>query len=46
MTRNEFGEIHETWTELMTIYDEIDALNAEALLETGVDAYAAQPASA
>ena len=46
MTRNEFGEIHETWTELMTIYDEIDAMNAEALPETGVGAYTALPAAA
>ena len=46
MTRKEFGEIHETWTELMTIYDEIDALNAEAPPEKGFEAYAAQTASA
>jgi hypothetical protein len=46
MTRNEFGEIHETWTELMTIYDEIDALNAEAQTETGFGANAGQTASA
>ncbi|MDO9324285.1 MAG: hypothetical protein Q7T80_04925 [Methanoregula sp.] len=46
MTRNEFGEIHETWIELMTIYDEIDALNASARPETEPGAYAAQTASA
>lgn len=46
MTRNEFGEIHETWNELMTIYDEIDALNADALPETGFGANAGQTASA
>ena len=46
MTRKEFGEIHETWTELKTIYDEIDALNAEEPPETGFEASAAQTASA
>lgn len=46
MTKNEFGEIHETWTELRTIYDEIDALNAEAQSEIGFGTYAAQTASA
>jgi hypothetical protein len=46
MTMNDSGEIHEIWTELMTIYDEIDALNAEAPPVTGPDASAAQTASA
>ena len=30
MTSTEFMEIHEAWVELMAIFDEIDALNAEA----------------
>jgi len=46
MTTNEFGEIHEAWTELMTIYDEIGALNAEALPVTGINAESAPTASA
>jgi hypothetical protein len=48
MTMNEFGEIHEAWTELKTIYDEIDALNEpEGTIElVGSDAHAAQRASA
>jgi hypothetical protein len=41
MTTNEFGEIHEIWMELMTIYDEIDTLNAEAQPGTVFGAYAA-----
>jgi hypothetical protein len=27
MTKDEFREIHEAWMELMTIFDEVDALN-------------------
>jgi hypothetical protein len=46
MTTNDFGEIHETWTELMTIYDDVDAMNAEAQPVPGFGAYAAQTASA
>jgi len=30
MTKDEFREIHEAWMELMTIFDEIDALNDPA----------------
>ena len=45
MTMDEFAEIHETWTELMTIYEEIDALNAETQPPV-FGAYAAQTASA
>jgi hypothetical protein len=30
MTSTEFKEIHEAWVELMAIFDEIEALNAEA----------------
>jgi hypothetical protein len=48
MTKDEFSEIHEAWTELMTIYDEIDGLNDPAGI-TGMavpDAYAARIASA
>jgi hypothetical protein len=48
MTKDEFREIHEAWTELMTISDEIDALNDPAgITEMAVpDAYAARIASA
>jgi len=48
MTMNEFGEIREAWTELMTIYDEIDALNEPADITelAGSDAYAAQRVTA
>jgi hypothetical protein len=48
MTMDEFSEIHEGWTELMTIFDEIDGLNDPAGI-TGMavpDAYAARIASA
>ncbi|MCX6692606.1 MAG: hypothetical protein NTW33_11320 [Methanoregula sp.] len=31
MTSTEFKEIHEAWVELMAIFAEIDALNAEAV---------------
>jgi hypothetical protein len=30
MTKDEFREIREAWTELKTIFDEIDALNDPA----------------
>jgi hypothetical protein len=48
MTMNEFGEIREAWTELKTIFDEIDALNEPAGTSelVGSNAYAAQRASA
>jgi hypothetical protein len=48
MTMNEFGEIHEAWTELMTIFDEIDALSEPAGTTelVGSDAYAAQRVTA
>jgi hypothetical protein len=48
MTMNEFGEIREAWTELMTIYDEIDALSEPADITelAGSDAYAAQRVTA
>jgi hypothetical protein len=46
MTTDEFGEIHETWTELMTIYEEIEALNAEAQPGTAFGAFAAQTSAA
>jgi hypothetical protein len=48
MTREEFSEIHEEWTELMTIFDEIDGLNdPPGITEMAVpDAYAAKRASA
>jgi hypothetical protein len=48
MTGDEFREIHEGWTELMTIFDEIDGLNDPAgITEMAVpDAYAAKRASA
>jgi hypothetical protein len=48
MTMNEFGEIREAWTELKTIYDEIDALNEPAGTTelAGSDAYAAQRVTA
>jgi hypothetical protein len=48
MTKDEFSEIHEGWTELMTIFDEIDGLNDPAgISEMAVsDTYAAKRASA
>jgi hypothetical protein len=48
MTKDEFSEIHEAWTELMTISDEIDALNDPAgITEMAVsDTYGARRASA
>ena len=48
MTMNEFGEIREAWTELKTIYDEIDALSEPAGTTelVGSDAYAAQRVTA
>jgi len=46
MTTNEFGEIHEAWTEVMTIYEEIEALNAEAQPSTAFGAFTAQTAAA
>jgi hypothetical protein len=48
MTMDEFSEIHEGWTELMTIFDEIDGLNEPAgVTEMAVpDAYSAKRASA
>ena len=45
MTHDEFREIHETWMELMAIYDEIDTLNQESAGIPGFD-YAAPAASA
>ena len=48
MTKDEFKEIREAWTELKTIFNEIDALNDPAgIREMAVsDTYAAQRASA
>gem|GEM_PF-3222482 len=48
MTMDEFREIHEAWMELMTIFDEVDALNDPAgITEMAVsDTYAAHRASA
>ena len=48
MTKDEFREICEAWTERNTIFDEIDALNDPAgITEMAVsDTYAAQRASA
>jgi hypothetical protein len=48
MTKDEFKEIREAWTELKTIFDEIDALNDPAgIREMAVsDTYAAQRVSA
>ncbi len=46
MTHEEFREIHETWMELKTIFDEIDSLNRESAEIPGYDAYAAPSASA
>jgi hypothetical protein len=45
MTKTEFGEIQEAWTELKTIYDEIEALNAETQPGTVFGAFAAQTAA-
>jgi len=44
MTMKEFGEIREAWTELKTIFDEIDALNDPAGIRAVSDT--AQRASA
>ena len=42
MTKDEFKEIREAWTELKTIFDEIDALNDPARIKgiavSGTDA--------
>jgi hypothetical protein len=46
MTTMEFREIQEAWTELKTIYDEIEALNAEEQPGTAFSAFAAQTAAA
>jgi hypothetical protein len=48
MTMDEFREINDAWTELKTIFDEIDGLNDPAgISEMAVsDAYAAKRASA
>lgn len=48
MTLEEFGEIREAWTELKSIFDEIDALHDPAgIREMEVDyTYGAQRASA
>ena len=48
MTMDEFREINETWTELKTIFDEVDALNDPAgITEMAVsDTYAARKATA
>jgi hypothetical protein len=46
MTTMEFGEIQEAWTELKTIYDEIEALNAEEQPGAAFGAFAAQTAAA
>ena len=46
MSRTEFEEIREVWAELKTIYDEIEALNAEAQSGTVFTATAAQTAAA
>ena len=45
MTKDEFKEIREAWTELKTIFDEIDALNDPAGIRAVSDTYAAQRAS-
>jgi hypothetical protein len=46
MTRTESEEIREAWKELKTIYEEIEALNAEAQSGTVFAAFAAQTAAA
>jgi len=45
MTKDEFKEIREAWTELKAIFDEIDALNDPAGIRAVSDTYAAQRAS-
>ena len=44
MTKDEFKEIREAWTELKAIFDEIDALNDPAGIKVASDT--AQKASA
>ena len=48
MTKDEFKEIREAWTELKTIFDEIDALNDPAGIKemAGSDTHGAHRASA
>ena len=48
MTKDEFREIHEAWTELKMIFDEIDVLNAPAGIKQNVvsDTHAAGKAAA
>lgn len=46
MTTNEFGEIHEAWADIRTIYDEIAVLNADAAYITAFGAQSAQTAAA
>jgi hypothetical protein len=46
MTKNEFGEIREAWTELKNIYEEIDTLNTDEQTGPVVGAFAAQTATA
>jgi hypothetical protein len=46
MTKDEFREIREAWTELKTIFDEIDTLNDPAGIKAVSDMYAAHRASA
>jgi len=46
MTKDEFKEIREAWTELKTIFDEIDALNDPAGIRAVSDTYGAQRVSA
>jgi hypothetical protein len=46
MTKDEFVEIREAWTELRTIFDEIDELNDPAGITVMADTSAARRASA
>jgi hypothetical protein len=46
MTKDEFKEIREAWTELKAIFDEIDALNNPAGIKAVSDTYGTHRASA
>jgi len=46
MTKDEFREIREAWTELKTIFDEIDAFQDPPGIRAVSDTYAAHRASA